>query len=81
MNKSIGIDKAVLVRDAKNANLFAVAFSSSVAGFKPKTFFWLGQIIPQTFRSIIVPSQAPSPIEVNCTLSSPTPSVKAPCSE
>src|SRR5688500_6332692 len=40
MKKIIGIDSMVLVREARNAMRRAFAFSSSVAGFMPRIFFW-----------------------------------------
>ena len=39
MKKSIGIDSIVLVREARNAILAALVFSSADAGTIPNTFF------------------------------------------
>jgi hypothetical protein len=55
-------DSTKLVREASVAVLRALAFSSSVAGVMPSTFFWFGQISTQTLNSMMVPSQAPMPI-------------------
>jgi hypothetical protein len=62
MKKSIGRDNIVLVREARNAMRRALAFSGSVAGTMPRIFFWFGQISTQTLNSMMVPSQAPTPI-------------------
>ena len=32
----------------------------------PSTFFWLGQMMPQTLKSIMVPSHAPIPMTASC---------------
>jgi hypothetical protein len=85
MKNNIGIDSATLVRDARNATRRAVAFSSSVAGFNPRIFFWLGQIRAHTLKSMIVPSHAPTPMpampclsvkaSMNLSLSSAAPAI------
>ncbi len=62
MHISIGIDSTKFTREAMPAALRALAFSSSVAGFMPRIFFWFGQMMPHTFSSMIVPSQAPMPM-------------------
>ena len=62
MKNSIGIDSIMLVRDARNATRRALFFSSSVAGFMPRIFCWLGQISAHTLNSMIVPSHAPTPM-------------------
>src|ERR1043165_2062186 len=81
MNRIIGIDSIVLVREARNAVRRALAFSSSVAGFRPRTFCWLGQISTQTLKIMMVPSQAPTPIALPFGPAVPTaPNVKAPSS-
>ena len=49
-------------RDARNATLRALAFSSSVAGFMPRIFCWFGQMRTHTLKSMMVPSHAPTPI-------------------
>jgi hypothetical protein len=51
MHSSIGIERMKLVREAYSAALRPRAFSSSVAGLMPRIFFWLGQMMPQTFSS------------------------------
>ena len=62
MKNSMGMDSITLVRDARKAVRRALAFSSSVAGFMPRIFCWLGQMSAQTLMSMIVPSQAPTPM-------------------
>ena len=62
MHINIGIERMKLVREAYSAALRALAFSSSVAGTMPRIFFWFGQMMPQTFSSMMVPSQAPMPM-------------------
>ena len=62
MHMSIGIESMVLVREARKATFLALAFSSSLACTSPSTFFWLGQISTHTLNSMIVPSQAPTPM-------------------
>ena len=62
MHMSIGIESMVLVREARKATFLALAFSSSLACTSPSTFFWLGQISTHTLNSMMVPSQAPTPM-------------------
>ena len=62
MKNNIGIDSMVLVREARNATRRALPFSSSVADTIPRIYFWLGQISTHTLKSMMVPSQAPTPI-------------------
>src|SRR5260221_553322 len=62
MKKSIGMDNIVLVRDARNATRRALFFSSSVAGVKPRIFFWLGQMRTHTLKNMMRPSHAPMPM-------------------
>ena len=62
MHINIGMDSTKLAREASIATRRALAFSSSVAGTMPSTRFWFGQIKPQTFNNMIVPSHAPMPI-------------------
>ena len=50
------------MREAYSAVLRAAAFCSSVAGTRPRIFFWFGQMSAQTLNSMIVPSQTPTPI-------------------
>src|SRR5881394_3323459 len=64
MLMSIGIDSIVLAREARNATRRAFAICSAVASTSPSTFFWFGQISTQTLNSMIVPSHAPTPINV-----------------
>ena len=59
-----GIDRNVLVREARNATRLALAISSGVAGFMPRIFFWLGQMRTQTLKSMMVPNHAPTPISI-----------------
>src|SRR6188768_2545803 len=72
MHNSIGNDRMKLVREAYSAALRAAAFSSSEAGLMPRIFFWLGQMMPHTLSSMIVPSHPPMPSTVALKLGSPT---------
>lgn len=66
MHINIGIDSTKLMREAIKATLRALAFSSSVAGTMPNTFFWFGQMNTHTLNAMMVPNHAPIPIEMNC---------------
>jgi hypothetical protein len=62
MKNSIGMDSAVLVREARNATRRALFFSSSVADTRPRIYFWFGQISTHTLNSMMMPSHAPMPM-------------------
>ncbi len=59
---SMGIDNAVLVRDAISATILAVPIWSALASTMPRIYFWFGQIRIQTLYNMMVPSHAPTPI-------------------
>src|SRR5262249_57620475 len=44
MQYSIGIESIVLMREVMPASFAAAVFSSGVAGTRPKTFLWFGQM-------------------------------------
>ena len=66
MKNNIGNENSVLVREARPALASAPAAAGSAsppaAAFSAEaiTIFWLGQMISQTFRNIIVPRVAPT---------------------
>lgn len=71
MKNNIGIESIVLVLDANNALLAHFGCSAgagvwfvTVSVVAAIIFFWLGQIIPQTFRNIMVPSTPPIKIDL-----------------
>ena len=57
VQNAIGAENNVFVLEANNALGPATPASPSTM---PKTIFWLGQIISQTFKNINVPSAAPT---------------------
>ncbi|MNH44131.1 hypothetical protein D3C79_1062030 [compost metagenome] len=63
---SIGSDSKRLVRLPSMAMRAALAFLSSSTAMMPRARFWFGQITPQTFRNMMMASQTPIPIRVNC---------------
>jgi hypothetical protein len=62
MQKSMGIDNMVLVRDASKAMRPAFFFASALASTRPSTFFWFGQMTNQTLAAMIMASHMPMPM-------------------
>ena len=54
MEVSIGRDSRTLVREASMAMRPALALSSAVPSLMPSAIFWLGQMMPQTFRNMMM---------------------------
>src|SRR5215216_1633538 len=70
MKNNIGTDNQVFVREARKAIRASLADSGGIAALfsalsavQEMILFWLGQIIPQTLKSMMIPIAPPMPIE------------------